>query len=271
MEKYSSKNKLSHFPLCFLSVELLSEHLLIERSDSSPSLTFRRRASSVFSEKRCWLLYLSLQRWQHLLFVVGGLTSTAHRENGFSIQSGKCCRLITSIAHSNRVVAVMYLLRSPDELVLNSRSRTKSCFASTPRCAGLWHIHCTQQRWLSICPRTSPFPVGVCDGDIHCWLCGCETSPSCRSHRRAGDAAASVTLVAYLHCSSGLHTSLEYRAKSYEPFRWGGRMPEDGTVWTWSLPLVCYLPYGFPNQCSLCWCSARERAREKERERESFF
>lgn len=53
VEKYSSKNKLSHFPLCFLSVELLSEHLLIERSDSSPSFTLRRRASSVFSQRRC--------------------------------------------------------------------------------------------------------------------------------------------------------------------------------------------------------------------------
>lgn len=46
----------------------------------------------------------------------------------------------------------------------------------------------------------------------------------CWSQGWAGDGAGSPTLVVYLH--SGLHTSLEFGAKSDEPFKRGGRMPE---------------------------------------------
>lgn len=68
--------------------------------------------------------------------------------------------------------------------------------------------------------------------------------------------------------SSGLvcsHFPGKTQPKQMSPFKWGGRVPEPRrSVWTCSLPLVCYPPYGFPNQCRLRWCraSSRERGRE---------
>lgn len=127
-------------------------------------------------------------------------------------------------------------------------------------CAGLWQTRSVRQQRLSKCPRPRSQSVP-------------------RRHSvltpQAGDDTPrnSVPVRHRWHLwyiygelwSGLLALPGEDAAKTDEPFKWGGRVPEPRrSVWTCSLPLVCYPPYGFPNQCRLRWCRASSRERDGE-------
>lgn len=129
VEKHSSKNKLSHFSGCFLSVELLSEHLLMENSDCSPSFTFRRRWASNLQVT----VPLTSKMAASVICSIGRLTLTARRENGFSIRWGNAADSSHQSQSSGSYVTV----------TITRRARVKRPVENKV----LLRLHALLQRW----------------------------------------------------------------------------------------------------------------------------
>lgn len=84
--------------------------------------------------------------------------------------------------------------------------------------------HLTDSLYAAVKIISAPQAIACpswCDGDTKCWLCSYR---NCCSNHRTGDGAASVKLAINTKLWSAYF--LWYRAKSDEPFKWGGRVPE---------------------------------------------